>query len=209
MCGAKRHGTATAYNKGCRCPESREAWRLYNKRRREHRQAPAYIDSTGARRRIQALMAIGWSLRSIHRQLGYAPGGGSVAGSPTIRPTKAAKIAELYDRLSVTPGPSKNTRTYATKLGYAPPIAWDYDTIDDPDAQPMAECPVEVDEVAVQRALSGDRPETLRRPELIEAIRVGHTQGLDDHEIAERLGLHTKTVQRIRHRKGIKRESAA
>ncbi len=46
------------------------------------------------------------------------------------------EISELYDRLSMTPGPSPQTRGWAKTLGYAPPLAWDEDTIDDPRSRP-------------------------------------------------------------------------
>ena len=97
-------------------------------------QPSGHVPRVGVVRRVQALMAMGWS----HHELGQAgvpntarllTGTGNLV---TIQ--RWREISELYDRLSMTPGPSPQTRGWAKTLGYAPPLAWDEDTIDDPRA---------------------------------------------------------------------------
>ncbi|WP_405964788.1 hypothetical protein OG713_34630 [Streptomyces sp. NBC_00723] len=101
-----------------------------------------YLDATGTRRRIEALRAIGWSARA----LADASGAGETSiericlGQPTVRATVAARIATAYMKLHRSPpAPSRSAtraRNYAISNGWAPPGAWDDDTIDDPNAQP-------------------------------------------------------------------------
>jgi hypothetical protein len=206
-CEAKRHGTYSAYrNYSCVCNDARRA---YNRRRKQLTAGiaePLAIDPTGTRRRLHALIALGWPTAIIFAEAGM-PKNSRIGRYPTVHIETAAKIKAVYERLSMTPGPSPRSRMLARKAGYLPPLAWDDDTIDDPNAQPMAEQPVEVDEVAVRRALFGDRPEMMRRAEILEAIRLGHQQGLDDVTLGERLGMATNAVQQIRKRNGMRRAS--
>lgn len=92
-----------------------------------------HVPAVGARRRIRALLAIGWT----HAHIAEA------AGIPARRPglilSQAGtmitldahdRIADAYDDLSMRPGPSTRNR----RLGYPPPLAWD--DIDDPAEMP-------------------------------------------------------------------------
>ncbi len=164
-CAAPRHGTKTAYMWGrCRCPEAREAYRVYRKRRREGRAQPEMVDSTGTARRVRALVALGYTWTDLSRHLGVDPSTIRWLGArprPTVRLRTAAAVTALYDELSTTPGGKAYAYTIARKNGWPPPLAWDDDTIDDPQAQrwagvPEGTAPV-VDEVAIRRALNGDR----------------------------------------------------
>jgi hypothetical protein len=97
-------------------------------------------DPTGTTRRLQALMAIGYTQaalcramqlnashlnRLINGHLGYKVNAGT-----------AAKVKDVYRQLSMTPGPHDRARRFAKARGWAPPLAWDEDTIDDPAAKP-------------------------------------------------------------------------
>jgi DNA-binding CsgD family transcriptional regulator len=98
------------------------------------------VDSTGTRRRIQAMIAIGHSRVAIARELRLSPEALSVILNekrPTVRKTTALKVAALYRRWSATPGRSQRARNWATAQGWPGPIAWDRD-IDDPAARPYA-----------------------------------------------------------------------
>lgn len=199
-CEARACGTTKGYSfYGCRCPEGLADERRYRKRLAAGIQPPAIIDATGTRRRIQGLMALGWPLKDIAAKLGYGSRSRPYRLVTALRIHRrlADAVIDIYGQLSMTPGPSKETRRRALKAGFFPPLAWDDDTIDDPNAQPMLEEPVEVDEVAVQRALSGDRPEGLRRAELIEAIKAGRAMGLSNAQIGQRLGMKTSAVEHI------------
>jgi len=98
----------------------------------------ARIDSTGTVRRLQALVAIGYPAASLGERLGV-----SVSNTAhTMRATqvtvrRARQVAVLYEQLSHLPGESKRARMRAQRQGWAPPLAWDEDTIDDPASSPV------------------------------------------------------------------------
>lgn len=131
------HGTLTGYScRGCRCDACKDASHNYYLQRILHR-GPRLIDKTGTRRRVQALMRIGWTRAEIATRVGMTPGGLSRLldpSWPTVTVRNAAKVAAVYDELCMTPGPSTCTAGHAKARGYAPPLAWD--DIDDPEEQP-------------------------------------------------------------------------
>lgn len=95
------------------------------------------VDSAGSRRRVQALAWMGWPCAEVARRIGTS--GPSLA--TLILPTRrisfamAAKVAGVYDKLSPTRGPSNIAAAKARGMGFAPPAAWDDETIDDPACQ--------------------------------------------------------------------------
>lgn len=104
------------------------------------RRNPAgFVPAVGARRRIQALLAIGWTHDHI---TAHMTGVGTLSklvlnqrGQWIARSTHDAVVA-AYDALSMTLGPSAGSRGHARSRGYAPPLAWDEEGIDDPQAVP-------------------------------------------------------------------------
>lgn len=138
-CTATRHGTRAAYHKGCRCPHAREDRRIYDKRLREARQPAGYVDATGARRRLQALNAIGWTFEDLAPRLHTKPSHlraiarGAESAQKLYR-TTADRITDLYRQLAGVPGPSQISRSRAAAKGWLSPVWWD--NIDDPDEQP-------------------------------------------------------------------------
>lgn len=100
-----------------------------------------FVPAIGARRRIQALLAIGHRHADITARI-RAHGSQTQsqlvllqAGNLLERRTSDA-VRGAYNDLWATPGPSSRTRSRAAARGYAPPLAWDDDTIDDPAARP-------------------------------------------------------------------------
>lgn len=106
----------------------------------------AVVDATGARRRIQALCAIGWSVQKVSQRSGIDRQAidkimrGAATSARTVR-----AIREAYDGLwDEAPAESTHyekcavsrTRNHARAAGWAPPMAWDDETIDDPEATP-------------------------------------------------------------------------
>lgn len=108
----------------------------------------AYWSYIGIQRRVQALITLGWTARTIGNQMG-------VAERSVVRITKAGthllrvkqevslKALPVYDELSMSFPPettphermaATKSRNLATRNGWAPPLAWD--DIDDPDAKP-------------------------------------------------------------------------
>lgn len=166
-CPGQLHGNATAYTtKGCRCPEAREDWRLYNKRRREGRQPGAHIDATGTARRLQILAWHGYGWASIAPRLGASRrrvAELAIRRHPRVHRNTAAAVADLYDTLTRLPAPTGQAaayaRTVAKRNGWPPPAAWDDDSLDDPDARPCVAPELNeplIDEVAVRLAVRGD-----------------------------------------------------
>jgi hypothetical protein len=95
------------------------------------------VPATGTRRRVQALCRIGWPLSAIGGHLGVSKEAtNALLNRPKVTAAKATAVAKVYDRLSMTPGPSVRARRAAEASGWAPPLAWDDDTIDYPTAKP-------------------------------------------------------------------------
>lgn len=98
--------------------------------------ARRYTGAIGTQRRVRAAACMGWSSIDVAARLGVAKQELARYTERRIECGNAARIADLYDSLSMRVGPSVQARAYATQRGWAPPLAWDDDTIDDPDATP-------------------------------------------------------------------------
>lgn len=110
--------------------------------------AQTVVDATGTRRRLQALAVLGWSQPRLAARLGIATDHLSciVRGRiERVKSSTAAAARDLYDELWNTPptglNPVENSairraRNAAVARGWAPPMAWDDDSIDDPGAEP-------------------------------------------------------------------------
>jgi len=139
----------------------------------------AVIDGTGTARRVQALCCIGWTLTEQARHVGWLVSNyaGLTAGHP-VTARNARLVAGLYDQLSMTPAPaghpSARARRFAAGKGWAPPLAWDDDTIDDPKARPV-----------------GYTGQPKREPvaEFAAAYRQVAAPGLTNRQMAEQLGI--------------------
>ncbi len=196
-CNAKTHGTYSSYRQGCVCLEAREDNRIYRKRIRENRHTPRLIDATGTRRRIQALLVMGWSRVDLAKQMGITDRAISYmlsSGSVLVR--TARKVDEVFKALNMTPGPSQLTRTLSIRRGWVSGLAWD--DIDDPNARPAGAVRGSgFDEVLVERAVNGERgDERLGRADAQEAIRRCRARGMPVSEITWRVGVSDRTVHR-------------
>jgi hypothetical protein len=106
----------------------------------------ARVDATGTRRRLQALIASGWSHRTLARQLGAGVNMVHRAiRAEMVNAATARTVAALYGRLWDVPPPTDTptarttalrARRLAASRGWAPPMAWDDADIDDPEARP-------------------------------------------------------------------------
>lgn len=107
----------------------------------------AKIDSTGTTRRIQALVAVGWSMSKIAARLGIGRSNFTplAQGSRDTTVARAKAVSDLYDQLWDQRPPHTLWRDhiaysralgYAAKAGWVPPLAWDDDDIDNPNATP-------------------------------------------------------------------------
>lgn len=108
----------------------------------------ARIDSTGTRRRVQALATLGWSRSVIGGRIGMRSDHFRKAlGRERVTARLARKVAAVYDELwdqdplkhGVPKASVERTRTEAIRAGWASALAWDEDTIDDPRAVPQTD----------------------------------------------------------------------
>lgn len=103
------------------------------------------VDATGTRRRIQALIAIGFTHKALAPHLGVHPMYvGNLVQQSTVTARHARSATRVYDLLwnadpaehGVRPSSVARSRNLAARNGWPPPLAWDDDTIDDPAAVP-------------------------------------------------------------------------
>lgn len=84
------------------------------------------VPAWSTRRRVQALVAIGWSLGQLGARAGVSRA--SVHDSiqrDEVSAATARRYRDLYTELENTPGPSQRSRTEAYRKGWPPPAAWD------------------------------------------------------------------------------------
>jgi DNA-binding CsgD family transcriptional regulator len=107
-----------------------------------------FVPKVGACRRIRALMAIGHRAQDIAAAVGMDWHSVHNVLNQTgqwISRQRHEQIAAAYDALWNTPGTSRHLLSRAAAAGWAPPLAWDDDTIDDPNAAPDLGAPAPTD----------------------------------------------------------------
>ena len=166
------------------------------------------VPSAGARRRVEALMTLGWSQQAIAQLLGWQPNRvSSLRGKARVEVASAAAVAGLYDRLWASPAPtgtpaerwsSSRTRNYAARCGFVPPLGWDDETIDNPSARPA----VRVKDGRIRDARPTDAATgtlaSMARAERLDAVLRLSERGLSAAAIAARLGTTERSVTRYR-----------
>lgn len=212
--GDPRHGMLSGHAAGCRKDCCNRAKLRYDKKRkldtREGR--PRTVPVVGTVRRIRALQALGYSLRSIAETAGLHE---STIANPILRgtttyATTAAAVARAYDALSMQQPPAggyaERNRRRARRLGWAPPLAWDDDQIDDPDASPTGVVHTRderrgsghVDESRVERILAGEQLETTaaeRRAVIARWIAQGRSERVMCLRMGWRPGRYTRAEE--------------
>ncbi len=174
------------------------------------------VDATGTRRRLQALIAIGWPGELLAAQLGRRASSlhRSMTGESVTART-AHDVATLYERLWNTRPPrgtgdqraaADAARAYAAAQGWLPPLAWDDIDTDPTPTPPTARLPQgnDIDEIAVERALAGDHItyDDLTPVEQQEVIRRLSARGTSIRDTAAQLGTTKRTVSRRRASRG-------
>lgn len=169
------------------------------------------IPARGTHRRLQALVARGWSQSKLSDRLGVNRGNFGVMMKRT-RVTVALhrQVEVLFDEIWDQMPPHtawrdsiaySRTVRYARERRWLPPLAWD--DIDNDPEPPIAEEPDDtIDEMAVELALMGDRPR-LTPAERRECVRRLHRDRWPDGRIADTLGCTPRTVLRIREELGL------
>ncbi|MCV2395949.1 hypothetical protein OEB99_16660 [Actinotalea sp. M2MS4P-6] len=106
------------------------------------------VDSTGTARRVQALVALGWSVQQLAERAGVNRQAidSALAGTPVLA-RNARGIRDLYDTLGNSrPNPTTMPAKIAVSRAlnrarteqWAPPAAWDDEQLDDPNTPPPA-----------------------------------------------------------------------
>lgn len=142
----------------------------------------------GTARRLRALMAIGYTQGQLAAELDTDQSRVSklmLNSGARITTGTRDRVVELYDRLSMTPGPSQQARNRAQRKGWPPPLAWDDDVIDDPHGQPA--------KTHRQRWVPWD-----------EKYKELRQLGYSDLQILDRLRIQPESMLRQLHRYSIK-----
>jgi hypothetical protein len=168
------------------------------------------VDSTGTRRRLQALVAIGYSLRALAKHLGVRTTDvGRLLIQQRVLARTAWAVDDLYHELwDVIPPVTtdaerravREARALAQERRWLPPLAWD-DIDNDPAPAPLARVTADdLDDIAVERAIVGDgvRFDHLTTAEQCEAVRRLTQLGLSVRDIGDVLGTTSRTVSRRR-----------
>ncbi|MFF0736825.1 helix-turn-helix domain-containing protein [Streptomyces chartreusis] len=147
------------------------------------------VDATGTRRRIQALMYIGHTGRTIGEHAGYSADWMRRIAAGWVRAVNlatAAAVKRAYRQLVARPGASSRTRAYARRHNWRGPLAWS--DIDDPSCKPEAS--------RRSRAKDGARAARIDPGRVAELTAAGRST----RQIADELGCHKRTVTRVRRR---------
>lgn len=159
------------------------------------------LTSTGMVRRIQALHHQGWSCASFAREVGCHEESLQEALRNREYATKRLQVAvaESYDRLwdkpcQDHPRVTGRARGRALRANWAPALAWDDDTIDDPKAAPVGligtgEDRAGYDESRVERRILGDRTVRLHKGETAELVRRMLADGWSQNAIRRHTGV--------------------
>lgn len=163
----------------------------------------AMISAHGSKRRVQALVALGWRLGEIAEWLDCHQSELSNLIHPanrTVSGRRHRQIAAMFRErcMTVPDTPSPWSLSRASRERWVPPLAWDDIDRDERPAVCSATSPKEtIDHIAVELALSGQKVK-LRRADRMEAVRIGHGRRWSDRKIARVTGIIEKSVFRIR-----------
>lgn len=183
------------------------------------------VPSLGSRRRLQTLMAAGWSVADVAGRIGSTRNMlWRLSQQRTVEADTARAITAVYDQLKDETPPettkgerivAARSRLYARRRGWLPPVWWEDDEFDDPSWHPSfaAGTPLpshdDIDWVAVERTCEGSPPRRLTIAERREVVRRLHARGLPDNQIADLAHLADRTVLRIRGELGLPPVQAA
>jgi hypothetical protein len=144
-----------------------------------HGAAPTSVDATGTRRRLQALVAIGWPTNELGARLGNKSRYLKPLHADRVSRQTAESVDALYEQLKDTPGPDQRAVRRGARLHWAPPGYWD--DIDNPDAVPAG--------------LPTPKPRVPQETRQRRAFLMAE-KGTPTHKIAAHFGVTTGTVRR-------------
>lgn len=172
--------------------------------------AGALIPARGTHRRLQALVARGWSQAKLADALSRSRGNfGAMMKRDRVSVALHRAVADLFDELWDQVPPHEEWRdsiAYSRTVHYAearrwlPPLAWD--DIDNDVEPPVPDEDDGIDETAVLLAMQGEGVR-LTPAERRECVLRLHGERWSDGRIAETIGCTDKTVFRIREELGL------
>lgn len=154
------------------------------------------VPNVGARRRLQALMVMGWRHQDLAPLLGFRTTNLNHQAGDWITKQKHDAVRDLYDRIWNVQGPAgAQSLARVAKAGYAPPLAWDDDTIDDPNAVP---------DLGARVYAQGQAPEgaAKRADAVIEDTAFLLDDGCTWPELLARLSVTGEALERLLYRAG-------
>jgi hypothetical protein len=167
--------------------------------------AERWRDATGTRRRLQGLVSIGWAAKELAARTGSDESfcGQLLHHRVRVQRATAAAVAAVYEELSMlVPAESYGSmraRARGRKRCWFPPLAWDDNVIDEPDALPCLLPPLQpVDrglELAVQHVVAGHDFE-VTQPVRWEIVR--RLPDARSSEVAELARCPVKHVSHVR-----------
>lgn len=101
--------------------------------------APAEVPAVGSIRRLRALVSIGYDAQELLQELGLGERAGwaLLAGiTRVVEAGTARRIAAAFEERQMRAGSCEVCRGEAARHGWAPPLAWDEHSIDNPAAEP-------------------------------------------------------------------------
>lgn len=185
------HGTDDSYtNYGCRCDECCNAHRVARKRRYYLflQSGPRFQPADITVLRLRALTANGYSSVDLAKHSWLSAAYINQLrrrGDKKVMPRTAEEVTRLWRKLSSIPGPNQRAAGHARRLGYPTPADLD------PDVEPS------LDEVAIDRAMHGDKTVPLNRFEMAEAIHRLLDHDTSHREVARILGISERRVYRV------------
>lgn len=166
------------------------------------------IAATGTHRRLQALITLGWSQSRLDGLLSFSRGRvNHILHRNRVLVAHHRAIAALFDELWDLPVPERTiherrsttrARRQAAQNRWLPPLAWDDLDTDPEPPLPLKPAAEIVDERDVELACSGQPVQLSYAGRRAAVTRLSYFR-LSDPQIAERLGLSSRTVLRIRH----------
>ncbi len=97
------------------------------------------VPAVGSIRRLRALFSLGHDADSLGQKLDLPAGDvwQIMTGDPTVIAVGLARrVAAVFDEWQMRPGQNRECRDAAATRGWAPPLAWDELSIDNPAAEP-------------------------------------------------------------------------
>lgn len=181
-CTAPRHGDEWAYSKnGCRCPDGREAWRVYSLQRRQGINRARLVDISPTATRIRILAALGYDWRTIARTAGWRTPKQvtdlAYTRQPRVSRRTQSHIANLFADLTSRPQPHGYPALRA--INNAERAGWGL-----------------VDPEIVRRALAGHRVD-LTPLEKAAVLHIGLARGLAPTAIAAAAQTNNRSVNAL------------